>query len=110
MTENKTSVPHSANEFVRTQAERLALEEHERAQKRQLDLAEQQSDLNPPGVRIRMWEKVHALRLPGDPGHPVLRVIAMGTGLTLAQVREEQQARLSRRAAGSEAREPDSKA
>lgn len=109
MTETKTSVPHSANEFIRTQAERLALEEHERAQKRQLELAEQQSDLNPPGVRIRVWEKVHALRLPGDPGHPVLRVIALGTGLTLAQVQEEQRARLALRTAGSQAREPGGK-
>ncbi|MGB6603864.1 MAG: hypothetical protein WBE65_06170 [Steroidobacteraceae bacterium] len=109
MTESKTSVPHSANEFVRTQAERLALEQHERAQRRLQELAEQQSDLNPPGVRIRVWEKVHALRLPVDPGHPVLRVVAIGTGLTLAEVQEEQRARVTPRTAGSHLGEPGGK-
>jgi hypothetical protein len=37
--------------------------------------------------------------LPGDPAHPVLSVIAVGTGLTLAQVREEQVARAAQRSA-----------
>jgi len=84
-------------ELVRTHAERLALEERERAQRRRLELAEQRSDLNPPDVRIRAWERLHALRLPRDPGHPVLGVIAISTGLTLSQVRAEQSARLAQR-------------
>lgn len=99
MTELKPSAPHPATELVRTHAERLALEERERAQRRLLELAEQRSDLNPPAVRIRAWEKLHALRLPQDPGHPVLDVVASNTGLTLAQVREEQSARVAQRAA-----------
>ncbi|MGO9803710.1 MAG: hypothetical protein ACLPTM_08435 [Steroidobacteraceae bacterium] len=99
MTETKTSAPHSGLELVRTYAERLALERRERAQRRRLELAEQRADLNPPEVRIRAWEKVHALRLPQDPGHPVLDVIAISTGLTLSQVRAEQSARVARRTA-----------
>lgn len=99
MTEMKTSAPHSGLELVRTYAERLALEERERAQRRRLELAEQRSDLNPPEVRIRAWEKLHALRLPQDPGHPVLDVVAISTGLTLSQVRAEQSARVARRTA-----------
>lgn len=99
-------MPQSAQELVRTHAERLAFEEHERAQRRQLEVAEQHSDLNPPDVRIRMWEKVHALRLPGDPGHPVLRVVAIGTGLTLAQVQAEQRARLAARTPAKLVAEP----
>jgi hypothetical protein len=71
-------------------AERLAHEEYERAEKRRQELAEQRSDLNPPDVRIRMWEKLHQLRLPSDPAHPILDVIAISTRLTLAEVREEQ--------------------
>ncbi len=99
MNETKFSQVRPTTELIRTHAERLALEEQERAQKRRLELAEQRSDLNPPDVRIRAWERVHALRLPGDPAHPVLSVIAVGTGLTLAQVREEQVARAAQRAA-----------
>jgi len=106
MTDTKSSPPRPATELIRTHAERLALEEHERAQQRRLELAEQRSDLNPPDVRIRAWEKVHALRLPGDPRHPVLAVIAMGTGLTLAQVREEQRARAAQRSAPPRVPEP----
>jgi hypothetical protein len=69
----------------------------ERLQQRTLALAEQTSIENPPDVRVRAWEKVHALRLPSDARHPVLEVIAHGTGLTLEQVRQEQRARAARR-------------
>jgi hypothetical protein len=107
MTE-RISAPRHTTELIRTHAERLALEEHERAQKRRFELAEQRSDLNPPDVRIRAWEKAHALRLPGDPRHPVLGVIAIGTGLTLAQVRDEQKARAAQRTARTRDQEPGS--
>ncbi len=90
---DKTSASRSGNEFIRTHAERMAHEAEERLQRRLLVLAEQRSLDNPPDVRIRAWEKAHALCLPSDPAHPVLRVVASGTGLTLAQVQEEQHAR-----------------
>src|SRR5215470_14912116 len=77
-------------------AERLAREEYERAEKRRQELAEQRSDLNPPDVRIRTWERIHALRLPSDPAHPILDVIAISTRLTLEEVREEQRTRAAR--------------
>jgi hypothetical protein len=89
--------PHTAD-LVRTAAERLAVEEHERAEKRRKELAEQRSELNPPDVRIRTWEKVHQLCLPGDPTHPILDAIAISTGVTLADVREEQRMRAARAA------------
>jgi hypothetical protein len=85
-------------DLTKTAAERLAHEEYERAEKRRQELAEQRSDLNPPDVRIRMWEKVHQLRLPSDPAHPILDVIAVTTRLTLAEVREEQRTRAARAA------------
>lgn len=108
MTETKTSAVRAATEIIRTHAERLAFDEHERAEKRRLELAEQRSNLNSPEVRIRAWEKVHALRLPGDPHHPILDVVAMGTGLTVAQVREEQKERAARRAERAQAQKPAS--
>lgn len=94
-----TSNPQRNADLIRTHAERQAMEEEERAQQRRLALAEQRSNLNSADVRIRAWEKVHALRLPGDPTHPVLAAIAMATGLTIAEVREEQKARVAQRAA-----------
>ena len=86
------------SDLVRTPAERLAHEEFERTEKRRQELAEQRSDLNPPEVRIRTWERIHALRLPSDPAHPILDVIAISTRLTLEEVRQEQRSRAARRA------------
>lgn len=94
-----TSAPHRGPELVRTHAERMAHEAEERLQKRQLLLAEQCSSENSPDVRIRAWEKAHALCLPSDPGHPVLRSVATSTRLTIAQVQEEQSVRRARREA-----------
>lgn len=92
----KTPAPRPTTEVIRTHAERMAHETEERQQKRQLMLAEQCSSANPPEVRIRAWERAHALCLPSDPWHPVLRSIATCTGLTVAEVQEEQRARRAR--------------
>ena len=75
---------------------RLMREEHERAEKRRVELEDQRSSLNPPDQRIRTWEKVHGLRLPSDPNHPILDVVAIATRLTLAEVQEEQRRREAR--------------
>ena len=77
-------------------AERLAREEYERSEKRRQELAQQRSELNPPEVRIRTWERIHQLRMPSDPAHHILDVIAVSTRLTLEEVREEQRARAAR--------------
>ena len=103
-----TSASRRATELVRTYAERIAHEAEERLQKHQLVLAEQCSKENSPDVRIRAWERAHALCLPSDPGHPVLRSIAICTGLTIAQVREEQGVRRARRSASGQIRAPGS--
>jgi hypothetical protein len=97
LTSHPLSLPQTS-ELIRTRAERLA--QDERAKKRRLELAEQRSDLNPPEVRIRLWEKVHDLRLPSDPMHPILDVIAVSTRLRLVEVQEVQRMRaVQRRAA-----------
>jgi hypothetical protein len=83
------------NDFIKTSAERLAQERDQRAEKRRLELVEQRSDHNTPEVRIRTWERIHELRLPADPKHPILDVVAVSTRLTLEQVREEQRSRAS---------------
>jgi len=89
--------PHTVD-LTKTPAERLAHEEYERAERRRRELAEQCSELNPPDVRIRTWEKIHQLRLPSDPTHPILGVIALSTRLTLQDVQEEQRTRAARAA------------
>jgi hypothetical protein len=89
---------------IRTRSE---LEEEERVNQRQRELAVQSSELNPPAVRIRAWEKLHALRLPSDSAHPILEVIAVSTRLTIAEVQAEQLARTSRRATRVEAETSD---
>ena len=92
------SAPHrSAGDLISDYRARRALEEEERAQRRRIDLEEQRSDLNPPNVRIRAWEKVHGLRMPANSAHPILEVIAGDTRLTLVEVQEEQQARATLR-------------
>jgi hypothetical protein len=78
---------------------RLELDEEARVERRRVDIAEQTLEPNVPGVRIRAWEKVHALRMPSSPGHPVLNLIAVATQLSLADVHEEQRVRSGRAAA-----------
>jgi hypothetical protein len=96
MTE-KPSASRAIVDVVRTHAERLEQDAEERLHQRQRALAEQSSTAHTPAVRIRIWERVHALRMPGDAAHPVLEVIAFGTGLTLEQIREEQRTRVALR-------------
>lgn len=83
----------TAVELLADHRERLALEEEERARRRNSQLEELRSEVNAVAVRIRAWEKMHGLRLPSDPSHPILHVIASNIGTTLACLREEQQAR-----------------
>jgi hypothetical protein len=87
-----------SSDLIKSHSERIAEEERERKKKRSLELAEQRSDLNPPELRIRAWERMHGLRMPSDPEHPVLDVIAVSTRLTLAEVQQEQRMRAERSA------------
>jgi hypothetical protein len=77
--------------------ERRAMEALERAAVKQQHQAEQSSASNSADLRIRAWERVHQLRMPSTPLHPVLQVIAVATQLSIAEVRYEQQLRSARR-------------
>ena len=70
---------------------------NERAAERDSELESQASPMKNPQERIGIWERLHALRLPRAPGHVLVKVIAKGTGLTVGQVREEQQRRADAR-------------
>jgi hypothetical protein len=87
----------TATELLADHRERVAVEEEERAKQRTLQFEELRSEFNSASVRIRAWEKMHGLRLPTSPDHPILDVIASATGVPLAALREEQQARRAKR-------------
>jgi uncharacterized protein YmfQ (DUF2313 family) len=83
------AVPGSAAEH-RLQVQYAA---EERAALRADELAEQVSPAKDAQERIRIWERLHALRLPRASGHVLVRVIATQTRLTIGQVHEEQRRR-----------------
>ena len=80
-------------ELVVDRSERLALEEQERERTRSQRYEELRSEFNSTAVRVRAWEKLHGLRLPTSSVHPILRVISAATGIPVAAIRDEQQAR-----------------
>jgi hypothetical protein len=75
--------------------ERAAEIKAEQEAQRHRAKSEQSSDRYTAQERIRLWESLHGAQLPRDANHPVLAVIAVNTGLTLDQVRAEQQHRLA---------------
>ena len=79
--------------IMRDYRQRLADEQYERAERKRMELAEQRSELSDAKARIQAWEKAHALRLPTSPTHPVLKVIAEATALSLQEVLDEQRQR-----------------
>jgi len=103
-------------DIIREHRARIAVEAAERMEKRRTEQAEQRESSSTPEMRIRVWEKVHGLRLPLDTAHPIVAVVATETHLTLAEVQEEQRARrtarhgdgerFSKTAAGSPQKDP----
>jgi hypothetical protein len=87
----QSRVPPS--ELMSDYRSRLALEQFRAEELRQQERAEQSSTLNTPETRIRAWEKVHGVRLPASPAHPVLESVSTSTGLSLEQVHAEQSRR-----------------
>ena len=67
--------------------------DEERAAERRRELDLQTSPANGPQERIRIWERLHALRLPILATHPLVAVIANDTELTTRDVETEQRRR-----------------
>jgi hypothetical protein len=72
---------------------RLAHQQAENAERRKFDLAEQSSRLKSAEERIRIWERLHEVPMPRDPQHRLIDIIASNTGLTSAEVLDEQRRR-----------------
>jgi hypothetical protein len=82
---------------------RLVHQQAEAAERRRLDLAEQSSRLKTAEERIKIWERIHEVSLPRNAAHNLVEIIAANTGLTEADVREEQQRRADLKAAAAAA-------
>jgi hypothetical protein len=74
----------------RARAERARLDAE---QQRQRSLTDQRDAANAPETRVRIWEKLHQVRLPKSPTHAILTKVARDTGLGLTAVLEVQSAR-----------------
>jgi hypothetical protein len=85
-------------QLIVDRSERLALEEQERERVRAQHYEELRSEFNSIADRVRAWEKLHGLRLPTGSAHPILRVVSAATGISVAAIRDEQQARRAARA------------
>jgi hypothetical protein len=72
---------------------RLEQVQFEAAARRERALIDQRSPENTPEQRVRIWERLHQVRLPKDPAHPVMARVAEVTGLDLAEVLEVQRFR-----------------
>ena len=96
-TMGRPSVPTGDDPMMDFRA-RLIHQQAENAERRRHDLAEQSSRLKTAEERIRIWERIHEIPLPRDSSHRLVEIIAANTGLTDADVREEQQRRASQRA------------
>ena len=73
---------------------RLERIQFEAAERRERALIDQRSPDNTPEMRIRVWERLHQVRLPKDPAHPIMARVAEVTGLDLAEVLEVQRLRV----------------
>src|SRR5579872_523986 len=93
-------LPQQAGESTLAYRDRIEQHRTEALEVRRRELAEQTSLQNTPAARIRVWERLHQVLLPRSPTHTVLRIVAMATGLTLEEVRAEQQMRSTRDAGG----------
>jgi hypothetical protein len=83
-----------------TAAERRAAAKAERARKaaqRKHELEQLTSFVRTPAERIEAWERIFQLKLPRSMRHPLIEVIAAGTGLTVDDIDAE----LRRRRTGS---------
>jgi hypothetical protein len=94
----RQSIPAAEDPMMDFRA-RLVQSQAEAAERRRNDLAEQSSRLKTAEERIRIWERIHEVTLPRDPGHRLVEIIAANTGLTDADVLDEQQRRAALRAA-----------
>ena len=85
--------PTTAGEYRR----KVQQQDRDRAELRANELATQTSPVRAAEERIRIWERLHELRLPSTSAHALVKVVAAQTHLTVGEVQAEQR----RRSAGA---------
>jgi hypothetical protein len=83
--------PNTAAEYRR----RMQQQDRDRAALRASELAAQISPIRGAEERIRIWERLHGLRLPSASAHALVKVVATQTHLTVGEVQAEQRRRSS---------------
>ncbi|RYG68899.1 hypothetical protein EON77_15120 [bacterium] len=73
--------------------ERLERDRRDAEERRERQRNDQRSTDRSPEQRVGSWERLHGLRLPNDPAHPILQVVARQTGLTVDSIRTVQSER-----------------
>jgi hypothetical protein len=73
--------------------ERMERQRLEAEQRREMDRVEQRATHNTPDARVRIWERLHQLKLPQDAAHPILSIIAQQTALSMDELLEVQRQR-----------------
>ena len=74
----------------RARIERAQFEATERRDRARID---QSSPSLSATERVGVWERLHGVRLPRDPAHPILRQVAQSTALPLDDILEVQRLR-----------------
>lgn len=85
----------NSTDLVRDHRARMELARLEARELREKDLKAQRSSDNSPAVRVAIWERLHQVRMPADPGHQILLLIAQQTALDLRDVHDVQRERTS---------------
>ena len=92
---NERPIEIRLSDVMSTTERRAAIqaERQSKAAARKIELEQLASETRTPAERIDSWERMHELRLPDSPEHPLVRVIAAATALTMDEIRAEQHAR-----------------
>jgi hypothetical protein len=67
--------------------------EFQARQRRRHELEEQVAVQHTAEQRIQIWERLHELKLPKKSNHPLVRIIAADTDLSIEDIRDEQRRR-----------------
>jgi hypothetical protein len=67
----------------------------EARQRRETDAKAQRCPDNTPAARVAIWERVHQVRMPSDPQHQILMLIAQQTDLGMDDVLNVQRDRVA---------------
>jgi hypothetical protein len=92
---NEVPIDIRSSDGMSTAERRAALQaaRERKAAARRIEIEQLASATRTPAERIESWERMHELRMPDSLKHPLVRVIAAATALTMDEMRAEQIAR-----------------